>query len=154
MLSAQPLSRLPSLKPLVKSWLLAEWPGWYGQGGAGDLSKDIEAFAASEIMLPVGFVVFLDEEPVGFGSLKQESINTHTHYAPWAASGYVVPALRGRGFGAFLLHAITAHASTLGYEHVYCGTSTAANLLLRAGWHEIEQVIHTGKPLSIFRSGA
>lgn len=152
MLSAQPLSKLPSLKPLVSSWLLSEWPGWYGQGGAGDLGSDVNAFAASEIRLPVGFVVFLGEEPVGFGSLKQESIKTHTHLAPWAASGYVIPACRGRGLGAFLLQVITAHAGTLGYKHVYCGTSTASNLLLRAGWHEFEQVIHDGKPLSIFRS--
>ncbi len=154
MLSVQRLSRLPHLKPMVSAWLLSEWPGWYGAGGAGDLEKDVEAFAASAVELPVGFVVFSEQVPVGFGSLKQESISSHKHLAPWAASGYVVPEQRGRGIGAFLLQAITAHARTLGYGHVYCGTSTAMNLLLRVGWHETEQVIHAGKPLSIFRSGA
>jgi GNAT superfamily N-acetyltransferase len=153
-LSAQPLARLPQLKPLVCAWLLSEWPGWYGNGGAGDLRGDVEAFAASVHQLPVGFVVFLGDEPVGFGSLKQASIDTHAHLFPWAASGYVVPARRGRGVGAFLLAAICSHARTLGHQQVYCGTSTATGLLRRAGWHEVEQVLHAGKPLTVFRSAA
>ena len=152
-LTALPLSRKPDLKPLVSAWLLAEWPAWYGTGGAGNLRADVEAFAASEQHLPVGFVVFLDEAPVGFGSLKHDSIDTHRHLFPWAASGYVVPAHRGRGVGGFLLRALSAHALELGYEQVYCGTSTATRLLLREGWREVEQILHAGKPLTVFSSG-
>jgi GNAT superfamily N-acetyltransferase len=151
-LAAWPLARHANLKPLVCSWLLAEWPGWYGNGDRGNLLGDVNAFAASEQRLPVGMVVFLGEEPIGFGSLKQESIDTHPQLFPWAASGYVVPARRGQGVGAFLLRALSAHAHAMGYTQVYCGTSTAQNLLLRAGWHEVDRVTHSGKPLTIFRS--
>ena len=154
MLSVRPLSQQPALKPLVGSWLLSEWPAWYGPGGEGDLERDIEAFAASERQLPVGLVAFLGESPVGFGSLKQGSISSHPHLFPWAASGYVVPVHRGQGIGAFLLRSLSAHAMNLGYAQVYCGTSTATSLLVRAGWHSVEQVQHAGKPLTIFRSGA
>ena len=154
MLSVRPLSQEPTLKPLVGSWLLAEWPAWYGAGGEGNLEGDIEAFAASERQLPVGLVAFLGKSPVGFGSLKQESISSHPHLFPWAASGYVLPAHRGKGVGACLLRSLSAHATSLGYAQVFCGTSTATSLLVRAGWHSVEQVQHAGKPLTIFRSGA
>ncbi len=154
MLSVRPLSQQPTLKLLVSSWLLSEWPAWYGQGGEGNLEGDVAAFAASEHQLPVGLVAFLGKSPVGFGSLKQESIKSHPHLFPWAASGYVLPVHRGQGIGAFLLRSLEAHAKSLGYAQVYCGTSTATSLLKRAGWHSIEQVQHAGKPLTIFRSAA
>ncbi|MBK6472345.1 MAG: GNAT family N-acetyltransferase [Betaproteobacteria bacterium] len=154
MLSVRPLSQQPTLKPLVSSWLLSEWPTWYGEGGEGNLEGDIEAFAASEHQLPVGLVAFLGETPIAFGSLKRESIKSHPHLFPWAASGYVLPVHRGQGVGAFLLRGLSAQAHRLGYQQVYCGTSTATSLLVRAGWHVVEQVQHVGKPLTIFRSGA
>lgn len=152
-LVAQPLSRAPKLKPLVSSWLLSEWPGWYGAGGAGDLNGDVNAFSSSEVALPIGLVALLDGVPVGFGALKQHSIDSHAHLMPWAAAGYVRPECRGRGIGAFLLHSIVEHAATIGYTRVYCGTSTAIALLRRAGWQEVDNVVHDDKPLTIFRSG-
>jgi GNAT superfamily N-acetyltransferase len=153
MLSTRLLPQVPSLKAAVSAWLLSEWPGWYGQGGPGDLEGDVHSFAKSESELPVGFVVFSGGEPIGFGALKQESIASHKHLSPWASAGYVLPAHRGRGVGAYLLQSIVAHARSMGYPHVYCGTSTARSLLQRAGWHQIERVVHAGKPLDIFRGG-
>jgi GNAT superfamily N-acetyltransferase len=148
------LSRVPELKPMVSAWLLSEWPTWYGEGAPGDLAGDVEAFAQSESSLPVGFVVFKNAEPVGFGALKQESIPSHAHLSPWAATGFVLPHHRGQGVGAFMLQSVVAHARIMGYNKVYCGTSTAASVLRRAGWREVDQVVHAGKPLSIFRSVA
>jgi GNAT superfamily N-acetyltransferase len=153
MLTVEPLSRFPALKPTIRAWLLAEWPGWYGQGGSGDLTADVEAFARSDASLPVGFVVFDDDEPLGFGTLKQESIPSHQHLWPWAATGYVLPQHRRQGVGAFMLQAIVAHARAMGYAHVYCGTRTAASLMQRAGWLHVDEVVHAGEPLGIFRSG-
>lgn len=154
MLCVEPLSRCPALKPTVCTWLLSEWPTWYGEGGPGDLAGDVEAFARSDESLPVGFVVFKGHEPVGFGTLKPASIPSHGHLSPWAATGFVLPRHRSQGVGAFMLQAMVAHARNMGYPQVYCGTSTAASLLQRAGWHHLEQVTHAGKPLDIFRSGA
>ncbi len=154
MLSFLPLSQAPELAPQVEAWLLSEWPSWYGPGGAGNLSSDIAAFSASSVTLPIGIIALRNEEPVAFGALKSESISTHAHLAPWAAAGYVKPELRAQGIGAALLGALVAQATQLGYQSVYCGTSTAENLLRRAGWQVVEQVVYAGKPLFIFRSVA
>jgi len=154
MRSVELLVRIPDLKPVVSAWLLSEWPEWYGPGGQGDLLHDINSFAASSNQLPIGYVVFADQLAVGFGSLKMESIASHKNLSPWAASGFVMPAHRGKGLGAYLLEEIAKHAKHLGYSRVYCGTSTATSLLRRAGWTEVEQVQHAGRPLTIFSSGA
>ncbi len=140
--------------PTVRHWLLSEWPDWYGEGGPGHLSADVATFAASGVRLPIGFVAVDDGIPVGFGALKAESIPSHSHLTPWAAAGFVVPDRRGQGVGALLLQSMVAHAKTLGYQHVYCGTSTSVSLLHRAGWHMVEEIVHAGEPMVIFRSGA
>lgn len=153
MLTIQLLPQARHLKPTVSQWLLSEWPDWYGKGGPGDLRADVEAFSASHLQLPIGVVAFDNGIPVGFSALKAESIPSHSHLTPWAAAGFVSPECRGQGIGAFLLQAMVAHAKTLGYEHVYCGTSTSVSLLRRAGWHVVEKIVHAGEPMVIFRSG-
>jgi GNAT superfamily N-acetyltransferase len=151
-LSVEPLARHPGLVPLLAQWFVAEWPGWYGAGGPGNVLQDLRDFAASETRLPIGFVVFGDGAPAGAGALKAESIPSHRHLSPWAAAGFVVPQQRGRGIGAALLAAMVAHARALGYASVYCGTSTAGSLLRRSGWSAIEVTQHAGKALTVFRS--
>ena len=150
----RPFALHRELMPLVAEWFTSEWPDWYGAGGQGNVMNDIEAFANSEISLPVGMIIFENDIPVGAGALKKQSIPSHKHLSPWAAAGYVVPTHRGRGLGASLLQALVSKAKTLGFERVYCGTSTAERLLTRAGWHTLEITFHSGKQLTIFHSAA
>ena len=151
---AQPLAQHRELLPLVGQWFTSEWPGWYGPGGNGNIKQDLEAFASSEVTLPVGMVIFENQKPVGVGVLKAQSIPSHPHFGPWAAAGYVIPSCRGRGLGAVLLQALVSKAKSLGFKHVYCGTSTAVNLLTRAGWQPKEVTSIEDKPLTIFKSAA
>ena len=149
-----PLEHHRDLMPLVAEWFVSEWPSWYGPGGPGDVAQDLDAFAASDAALPVGMLIFENRMPVGAGVLKAHSIPSHAHLSPWAAAGYVLPSCRGRGLGALLLQALVARAQALGFERVYCGTSTAERLLSRAGWQPLEVIEHAGKPLTIFQSAA
>ena len=150
----EPLAHHRELIPLVAEWFVSEWPNWYGPGGPGNLAQDMDAFAASASVLPVGMVIFENHVPVGAGALKAHSIPSHAHLSPWAAAGYVLPSCRGRGLGALLLQALVARAQALGFEHVHCGTSTAERLLTREGWQPIEVIEHASKRLTIFQSAA
>ena len=152
--SVEPLAQRPELVPLLAEWFVSEWPAWYGLGGQGNVTEDLKYFAASDVNLPVGFVVLINGTPVGAGALKTESIPSHKHLSPWAGAGFVVPEERGKGVGAVLLRAMVAHARALGYPYVYCGTSTAESLLQRSGWSAIEVIEHAGKSLTIFRIAA
>lgn len=149
-----PMAEHRSLLPLVAEWFVSEWPGWYGPDGPGDVWADLTAFAASDSVLPVGVIAFVEGRPVGAGALKAESIPSHKHLSPWAAAGYVVPTCRGRGVGAALLAGLAAKGRSMGYEAIYCGTSTAQRLLMRCGWQAIASTVVDGKHLVVFRSAA
>jgi GNAT superfamily N-acetyltransferase len=154
MTSFELLCHRPDLAPVVASWMGNEWPDWYGSNGQGNLEEDINAFGASPTSLPIGIVAVSETRPVGFAALKANSIQSHSHLSPWAAAGFVLPGLRGQGIGSQLLQQLVSLASSLGHANVYCGTSTAAHLLERSGWQLQESVLHAGKPLGIYRSGA
>ena len=149
-----PLARHRKQIPLIAAWFTSEWPEWYGSGGKGNVIQDLQEFAASESELPIGMVIFQNHIPVGAAALKAQSILSHVHLTPWAAAGYVLPSHRGQGLGAALLGALVTEAHNLGFERVYCGTSTAERLLVRSGWRALEVIVHAGKPLTIFQSAA
>ncbi len=139
----------PEVLPIVARWFQGEWPDWYGPGRFGDAERDVQSFA-NEGSLPVGVVAFSAGEPCGAAALKAESIPSHTHLAPWAAAGFVVPKLRGRGIGALLFSALEAEAKALGFDSIYCGTSTANLLLQHSGWRAIDAVQLLGKDVSVY----
>ena len=150
MLTISALALHRDLVPSLASWFVEEWPEWYGQGGRGNALSDLTAFAASQSTLPVGFIAFHENIPVGVAALKAESLPTHRHLCPWAAAGLVLPSHRGRGIGAELLGVLVRHAGMLGYPRVYCGTASAASLLRRSGWSELEVIKHEGETIGIF----
>jgi GNAT superfamily N-acetyltransferase len=150
----KPLSQHIALTALIEGWLVSEWPNWYGLEGRGNAGQDVSEFAASELRLPIGLIAFEEGRPVGFAALKAESIPSHKHLSPWAASGYVVPEHRGRGIGAALLAGLVAHARGLGFKRVYCGTSTSKSLLTKCGWLVLGQTQHDGKALTVFSAEA
>ncbi len=130
-----------------------EWPGWYGPTGQGNAIQDLTAFANPEGALPVGVIAFAESgQPCGVAALKATGIAEFNHLSPWAAAGYVIPELRGQGIGAALLAALLAQAKRLGYNSVFCATSTAASLLQRQGWQLLQTGVHDGDPIFLFRS--
>ena len=135
--------------PILAEWFRSEWPAWYGPGGTGNVDEDLHAFSTLD-GLPIGVIALLNGAPCGVAALKEHSIPSHAHLTPWAAAGFVIPSLRGPGIGARLLSALESEAKALGFPNIYCGTATAASLLLRAQWNHIESVLHDGKQLNIY----
>lgn len=147
-----PLRQRPELAAFFVEPFKTEWPAWYGAGGQGDATADLNAFANPAGELPVG-VVALDEAgfPVGIAALKATSIRSCAHLSPWATAGYVLPDRRGGGIGAGLLSALLVEARRLGFHAVYCATASAASLLKREGWQWLETITHEGHPQLIFQ---
>lgn len=139
----------PEALTSLADWFRGEWPGWYGPGGAGCAEEDLLGYA-HEGSLPVGFVAFHNGTLCGVAALKAESLPSHSHLTPWAAAGLVAPPLRGQGIGAVLLSALETEAKRLGYSRIYCGTATAASLLLRSQWRFVESVEREGKQVDIY----
>ena len=144
----EPLADHPEALPALAASFEAEWPDWYGSG-RGDAEQDLRAYS-NQKSLPVGLVVLHNGTVCGVAVLKAESIPSHKHLSPWAAAGFVDPALRGQGIGLKLLGALEEQARAMRFSHIYCGTSTADTLLERAGWRVMERIIHEGKLLAVY----
>lgn len=148
-ITIEPLAAHPEVLPVLREWFEAEWPSYYGPGGRADAMEDLQAYGNID-RLPIGLVALLKGELCGVIALKAESISSHRHLSPWAAAGVVHPSLRGRGIGARLMVAIEAQARAMGFERIYCGTSTSATLLQRRGWQLRETILHDGESLEIY----
>jgi GNAT superfamily N-acetyltransferase len=149
-LSIEPLSQHPWAIPVLREWFEAEWPSYYGAGGPGSALLDLQAFA-HQGRLPMGVVAMHNGDTLcGVAALKSTSIASHAHLTPWAAAGLVHPSMRGQGIGRLLLGALEQEARKLGFNRIFCGTSTAETLLQRCGWRLLESTIHEGVRLGIY----
>lgn len=148
-LRIDPLALHPEVLPVLQRWFELEWPSYYEAGGPGSAQQDLQAYANLD-GLPYGVVAFRDGSLCGVAALKAESIASHAHLSPWAAAGVVRRDLRRQGIGQQLVLALERRAETMGFDRIYCGTSTAERLLQRIGWRLLERVEHDGELLSIY----
>jgi len=148
--AVEPLARHPEVLAILERWFEAEWPSYYGPGGRGSARADLQSYA-NQGSLPVGVVAFRDGDLCGVAALKGSSIASRSHLSPWAAAGLVKSSERGRGVGTELVAALEREAQSLGYPHIYCGTSTAESILQRRGWQLMERIEHEGQNLGIYR---
>jgi GNAT superfamily N-acetyltransferase len=145
----EPLAKHPEYLPLLRSWFEQEWPAHYGAKGLGDAAADLRAYANGDA-LPIGIVAFCDKAVCGVAALKVNSIASRPNLGPWAGAGFVHPEYRRRGIGARLLIGIEAIARELGYERIYCATSTSASLLERSAWCLTERLMQDGEDIAIY----
>lgn len=143
------LAEHPHTRAVVAEWLRSEWPDWYGPGGHGNAVEDVRNYSQVD-QLPLGVLAFSHGVPCGFGALKRDVVPGFEHAAPWLGAGYVIPAMRRKGIGIGLVHALEAQAMHLGYSTLYCATSTAQSLMLRAGWSRTGTSCLGGKPVSVY----
>ena len=143
------LSEHPECLANLAAWFEREWPGYYGPGGIADATVDLRAYS-NDAALPIGVVALRGDALCGVAALRPQSIPTHAHLSPWAGAGLVAPRLRRRGIGAMLLAALEGEALRLGFDRIYCATGAAGTLLLRNGWHRIEDVVYDGASLGVY----
>jgi len=117
------LFRTPEHVPTVAGWIHAEF--W-------DHAPDVTAAALAARLreatrtdrIPLAFVAFDGDAPVGTVSLVENDDEARPDLRPWLAALYVRPAARGRGLGAMLVRECLAAAARLGETRVHLGTST------------------------------
>jgi GNAT superfamily N-acetyltransferase len=149
-LRIEQLADHPAALPTLKQWFEVEWESYYGPTGPGDAHSDLLAYS-NRGALPIGVVAFYENELCGVAALKLESMTTHSHLGPWAGAGLVSPLFRRRGIGSALVRALEETARSLGYSHIYCGTSTANRILERRDWQFMERVTYNGADVSIYQ---
>lgn len=128
------LADAPDALPTLARWFVAEWAPYYGPGGPGDATADLEG-CRNRDALPIALVALDDDGAVvGTAALKAESVGSEQAAGPWLAAFVVGRAHRRRGVGTALAAAVEAEARRLGHAALYCSTDVADDMLKRCGW--------------------
>jgi len=151
MIRIEALHLHPSHWPTLAQALEAQWPDWYGPGGAGAgrALADVQAYAQPE-GLPAGLLMLEGDEPIGLVAIKTQALDSHPAFTPMLGPAWVRPDRRGQGLGARLLQAGAALAAQRGVATLYSATHEGERLFTRAGWQALDCVEHDGRALHFF----
>lgn len=111
------LSQCPQYSPILAHWAYFQW---YNDRNISfkAVEADYRRRADAEF-LPVSWVAFEGDLPVGMISLKEHDLSSHSHLAPWLSALFVIPVYRRRGIANALIDTVTAEAKDRGYPKIY-----------------------------------
>jgi GNAT superfamily N-acetyltransferase len=137
--------------PTLAGWFKEDSPEYFKDQSLETIAEEHFASRLNEDTLPISFLAYVDEVPVGTVALLAESVTTHQHLSPWLGGLFVHPEYRHQGVGLKLVRAGLEKARVLGFDSVYAGISQAEEHYISQGWEVFERVIYYEKPLSILR---
>ncbi|MGB9180587.1 MAG: GNAT family N-acetyltransferase [Pyrinomonadaceae bacterium] len=137
--------------PILASWFKEASPDYFKDKSPDAIADEQFASRLNDNILPISFLAYEDEIPIGTVALLLESITTHKHLSPWLSGLHVHPEYRHKGIGLKLVQTVLEKATTLGFDSIYIGISKAEEHYIAQGWEVFEKVIFYGKPLTILR---
>ncbi|WP_454781962.1 GNAT family N-acetyltransferase [Legionella sp. WA2022007384] len=105
---------------------------------------------ANNETLPMTFVAFDDEKPVGMCSLR-ENDGIRPDLMPWLGSLTVKPEYQRQGLGQRLIEVIKEQAKKMGYEvlYLFAFDRTIPNYYQSLGWNIIDKDSFKGHPVTV-----
>lgn len=145
-----PLAAHPENLSKLATWLEDAWPAWYGPGGSGIASDDLNARCRRN-GLPYALVALCDGELCGTAALTPVSVPSHAHLCPWLSGLLVASEFRRRGIAERLIEGIEVVAGQHGYKQVYAATGnghvTPRTALRKRGWSFLDSA---GSELTVY----
>lgn len=133
---------------LVARWIFDEWSGEFAQQGLEAWLVEFRSMLRRS-GIPTAFAAVDGERVVGTASLIASDLPELPHCAPWLASLYVPPGMRGRGVGAALVGRVEAEARALGFRQLYLQTAWGERYYQRLGWATVDWTMFRGQPVKI-----
>ena len=126
----------PDLAETIARW---HWDEWGDQEPDAPLATWIDGMRRrnNRDRIPITFVAFDGEEPIGSALLVASDMKTHPELTPWLAGVYVVPERRGQGVGTVLVRHTMRAAAALGVTRLYLHTETARGFYEKLGWRAV-----------------
>ena len=140
----------PEAVPVLAAWFRAVWPDYYGPRAEEEVLGELRD-GMNRNQLPVRLVAFHSGELAGTVILREHAISTRPDHQPGIGGLCVTPDHRRRGVGAALVTACAQTALDLGYPELYAATNTADSIFLRLGWELLEEVVHHGHVVNLYR---
>lgn len=102
--------------------------------------------------IPMIFVAFTDNEPVGVVGLLRADLFSRQDLFPWMADLFVLPEYRSGGIGSALQDFILAKAKEIGYETIYLYTPLVG-YYEKKGWEYMgDEMERDGEIVRIYKN--
>jgi GNAT superfamily N-acetyltransferase len=147
-LSIDYLANHPELVPELEAWIYDEW----GRKEADNSIENITARLQKRMQrdrAPLTLVGFLDDKPVASASIKIHEMETHPQYKYWLGAVYIIPSLRGQGFGSQIVHHTVSIAAELDLKEIFLYTHSHEGFYAKLGWRTIERPIYRGRTVAL-----
>ena len=111
------LSQCPQYSPILAHWAYFQW---YNDRNISfkAVEADYRRRADAEF-LPLAWVAFERDLPVGMISFKEHDLSSHSHLSPWLSALFVIPMYRRRGIANALIDTVKEEARNRGYPKLY-----------------------------------
>ena len=131
------LYECPGCADRLADWTYGEW--YSGRNVPHAAVRKMFMERARSERFPVSLVAFLDGEPAGMATLKNDELWSRPDLNPWLSTLYVEPAFRGLGIGSGLVRAVLKKAGEIGFGKVYLflggsGGESLAAFYEKTGW--------------------
>ncbi len=137
------LADTPEIIPLIAKWQNDQW-GYLDGAPTFEQRKARLKHHLGRTTIPITFVAWKDEQPVGCASLVASDMKVLTEWSPWLASVYVLPDYRHQGIGSQLVQRVAIEAARLDYPWLYLYTEDQMHLYERLGWQFSHQRTYRG----------
>ena len=135
----------------LASWFKEASPDYFKDQSLEAIAQEHFVSRLNDNTLPISFIAYEGEIPIGTVALLLESVTTHKHLSPCLGGLHVHPEYRHKGIGSKLVQAGLEKAIALGFDCVYAGISKAEDHYISQGWEVFAKVIYCETPLSILR---
>lgn len=136
---------------LVARWINAEWSNREGYAVA---ETELWCTMVARSLRSRLFAARLDGATVGCGALLQNDLPIREVLRPWVGCLYVLPEYRGAGICAAMMQRVREAARALGHDalHLWAETDRLVETYKRAGFVELERLVHSVGPITIMKT--
>jgi GNAT superfamily N-acetyltransferase len=138
----------PEYRAALAAWYLREWPDLFD---ANFTPFDELDSCLHRDRLDCTILGFHGGALIGAASLLAEDILPLPECSPWLGTVVVDPELRGRGHGAEIVRAATAHARMLGIGTLHLWTPNHRGFYEKLGWQFVRDYADDFRSAAILR---
>lgn len=118
----------------VNSWLYNQWGHHDPNGSEEEWLIERRKKLNNNKLLPIIFIAFEAETPVGTASIIKSDMKTHPELEPWMANVYVKKDERGNGYGTKLVKRVLKEAKQQNFKKIYLFTPDKKSFYQKIGW--------------------
>lgn len=135
--------------PVLETWFVEEWRDYF-HDNVFEARKQLLGRLFTD-RLPISWVAYEHDQPVGSVSLVKESLASFPHYSPWVAGLLVHRSMRRQGVGTKLLEHVIKEARRLGLRSIYMAVRKHEGHYEKHGWVLLEKPVLHHETISILR---